>query len=103
MGSAEETNKHITKVYGSEMDPEVVKGMFKVADTDGDGEVSLDEFKVIMRAGPDTKPKKGDATAAAADAPKPFYKKCLPEAADAPTLRRLQTIPIHDNVVPRFC
>merc|ERR1719352_1713104 len=76
--SAKEMNEHIVKVYGSEMDPSIVKEMFKVADTDGDGEVSLDEFKTIMRAGPDTKPKKGDATADAADAPKPFYKKCLP-------------------------
>ena len=33
--------------------------MFKAADTDGDGEISLDEFKTIMRAGPDTKPDNG--------------------------------------------
>ena len=55
--SAKEMNAHITKVYGSEMDPSIVEEMFKVADKDGDGEVDLDEFKAIMRAGPDTKPK----------------------------------------------
>ena len=34
----------------------MIKEMFKAADTDGDGGISLDEFKTIMRAGPDTKP-----------------------------------------------
>jgi Ca2+-binding EF-hand superfamily protein len=74
--SAKEMNAHITKVYGAEMDESIVKEMFKVADTDGDGEVDLNEFKVIMRAGPDSK--NGNATADAAKADKPFYKKCLP-------------------------
>ena len=31
--------------------------MFEAADTDGDDEISLDEFKTIMRAGPNKKPK----------------------------------------------
>ena len=74
--SAKEMNAHITKVYGAEMDESIVKEMFKVADTDGDGEVDLNEFKTIMRAGPDSKNGKATADAAAAD--KPFYKKCLP-------------------------
>jgi Ca2+-binding EF-hand superfamily protein len=74
--SAKEMNAHITKVYGAEMDESIVKEMFKVADTDGDGEVDLNEFKVIMRAGPDSK--NGNATTDAAKADKPFYKKCLP-------------------------
>ena len=39
------------------MDPSIVEEMFKVADKDGDGEVDLDEFKAIMRAGPDSKAK----------------------------------------------
>ena len=50
--------------------------MFEVADTNKDGEVDLNEFKTIMRAGPDSKNGKATADAAAAD--KPFYKKCLP-------------------------
>ena len=33
--------------------------MFKAADSDGDGEISFDEFKAIMRAGPDAKPSGG--------------------------------------------
>ena len=37
----------------------------------------LDEFKVIMRAGPDSK-NGNAATTEAAKADKPFYKKCLP-------------------------
>ena len=39
------------------MDESIAKEMLKAADTDGDGEVSLEEFKAIMRAGPDVKPK----------------------------------------------
>ena len=39
------------------MDESITTEMLKAADTDGDGEVSLDEFKTIMRAGPDVKPK----------------------------------------------
>jgi Ca2+-binding EF-hand superfamily protein len=38
------------------MDESITTEMLKAADTDGDGEVSLDEFKAIMRAGPDVKP-----------------------------------------------
>ena len=74
--SAKEMNAHITKVYGSEMDPSIVEEMFKVADKDGDGEVDLDEFKAIMRAGPDSKAKAGISEAANGE--KPFFKKCLP-------------------------
>ena len=39
------------------MDESITTDMLKAADTDGDGEISLDEFKTIMRAGPDVKPK----------------------------------------------
>ena len=39
------------------MDESITTNMFEAADTDGDGEISLDEFKTIMRAGPDVKPK----------------------------------------------
>jgi len=76
--SAKEMNAHITKVYGSEMDSSIVEEMFKVADKDGDGEVDLDEFKAIMRAGPDSKAKAKAGIAEAANEEKPFFKKCLP-------------------------
>ena len=35
------------------MDESITTKMLEAADTDGDGEVSLDEFKTVMRAGPD--------------------------------------------------
>jgi hypothetical protein len=41
----------IEKVFGK-LDDEMVTQMMSCADTDGDGEVSLKEFKIIMRAGP---------------------------------------------------
>ena len=34
----------------------LTQDMIMLADTEGDGKVSLDEFKVIMRAGPKIKP-----------------------------------------------
>ena len=37
------------------MDESITTKMLDAADTDGDGEVSLDEFKTVMRAGPDVK------------------------------------------------
>ena len=55
--SAAEMSAHIASVYGGAMDESITTEMLKAADTDGDGEVSLDEFKTIMRAGPDVKPK----------------------------------------------
>ena len=54
--SAAEMSAHIASVYGGAMDESITTEMLKAADTDGDGEVSLDEFKAIMRAGPDVKP-----------------------------------------------
>jgi len=54
--SAAEIRAHIASVYGSGLDESIAAEMLKAADTDGDGEVSLDEFKTIMRAGPDVKP-----------------------------------------------
>ena len=51
--SAAEMSAHIASVYGSGLDESITAEMLKAADTDGDGEVSLDEFKTIMRAGPD--------------------------------------------------
>ena len=54
--SAAEIRAHIASVSGSGLDESIAAEMLKAADTDGDGEVSLDEFKTIMRAGPDVKP-----------------------------------------------
>jgi len=57
--SAKEMSAHIASVYGGYPPPNLVSittNMFKAADTDGDGEISLEEFKTIMRAGPDTAP-----------------------------------------------
>ena len=52
--SAAEISAHIASVYGA-MDESITTKMLKAADTDGDGEISLDEFKTVMRAGPDVK------------------------------------------------
>ena len=52
--SAAEISAHIASVYGP-MDESITTKMLEAADTDGDGEVSLDEFKTVMRAGPDVK------------------------------------------------
>ena len=38
-------------MFGDEIDPEVIYELLAAADTDSDGEVDLDEFKAIMRAG----------------------------------------------------
>ena len=54
--SVQEMSAHIASVYGGAMDESVVHDLFVLADTDGDGEVSLAEFMAIMRAGPDIKP-----------------------------------------------
>ena len=45
----------IAKVYGEGLDDTILHQMMKAADTDGDGEIDLAEFKTIMRAGPDSK------------------------------------------------
>ena len=46
-----EMESAIEEVYGS-LDPKVVDEMMAATDTDGDGQISLDEFKAIMREGP---------------------------------------------------
>ena len=52
--SESEMKAAIMKVYGEGLDEEILKEMMAAADTDKDGEIDLDEFKVIMRAGPDS-------------------------------------------------
>jgi len=53
--SEEEMKAAITKVYGEALPEDTLKTMMDSADTNKDGEVDLDEFKTIMRAGPDSK------------------------------------------------
>ena len=53
--SEAEMKEAIMKVYGEALDEAVLKTMMTSADTNNDGEVDLDEFKTIMRAGPDSK------------------------------------------------
>ena len=48
-----EMKAHIKKTYGEALDEKMVKEMMTKADTNKDGEVDLEEFKVIMRAGPE--------------------------------------------------
>ena len=50
--SEEELRVVIAKVYGQTLDDEMVKGMMLAADTNQDGQLSLDEFKAIIKAGP---------------------------------------------------
>ena len=50
-----EMKAYIEKAYGSKMDDKVINEMMTAADTNKDGEVDLDEFKAIMRAGPKMK------------------------------------------------
>merc|ERR1711935_914148 len=57
--SAKEMSEYIASVYGGPLDESITKEMFKSADTDGDGEISLNEFIAIMTAGPDAKPQTG--------------------------------------------
>lgn len=52
-----EMRAHIVSTYGGPLDEAMFKEMFTSADTDSDGKLSLEEFKAIMRAGPDSKPK----------------------------------------------
>jgi len=58
--SKEEMTKAIEKLYAGssqKLDEKFIDQMMAAADTDGDGEISLEEFKVIMRAGPKDKVK----------------------------------------------
>jgi len=50
--SRAEMETAITKMYGKPVPSDLVDKMMKAADTDGDGEISLQEFKTIMKAGP---------------------------------------------------
>ena len=50
--SREEMQEAITKVFG-EVEEKIINDMMTATDTDGDGEISLEEFKQIMRAGPE--------------------------------------------------
>jgi hypothetical protein len=49
--SRDEVEGAIFKLFGK-VEQKVVEEMMAAADTDGDGEISVDEFKKVMRAGP---------------------------------------------------
>ncbi len=53
--SKAEVKAHIKKTYGEGLDDKVVEAMITAADINRDGEVDLEEFKAIMRAGPTTR------------------------------------------------
>lgn len=55
-----EMTKAILKVFGKDLEPKFVSEMMTSADTNKDGEIDLEEFKLIMRAGP--KEKQGTPT-----------------------------------------
>jgi len=57
--SEKEMQEAIFKMYGQDLDAGLLSKMMKAADTDNNGEISIDEFKVIMRAGPPEKKKTG--------------------------------------------
>jgi hypothetical protein len=61
----QEMTSAITELYGTPLKPALVAEMMAAADTDKDGRISLDEFKVMMRAGPKKPPK---------DRPSPILK-----------------------------
>ena len=50
--SAAEMKAYILSMYPKGLEDQVIDEMMAAADTDGDGEIDLSEFKVIMRAGP---------------------------------------------------
>ena len=58
--------KYIKKMYGTDVDSELVEAMMREADKDDDGEIDMEEFKIIMRAGP--KSKKGTDRVRVSDA-----------------------------------
>ena len=49
---AAEVKAYILTVYKNGLDDKVVSEMMATADTNNDGEVDLNEFKIILRAGP---------------------------------------------------
>lgn len=58
--SDNEMKAYMLSVYGPSLDKKIVKTMMQMADTNGDGEVDLEEFKDFMRAMPDKSRKKKD-------------------------------------------
>ena len=73
---------HVTHRVGHrELDESITNDMFAVADSDKDGEVSLDEFKAIMRAGPKNKPKAGSLPEAKSNNNDLWFTKCAPPCA----------------------
>jgi hypothetical protein len=54
--SKAEMSSAVAELYGKPLKPALVDEMMAAADTDNDGQISLEEFKVMMRAGPKKPP-----------------------------------------------
>ena len=80
--SEEELKGFLNKLYGRALDDKLFNQMMNAADTNGDGEIDLEEFKVIMRAGPDSPHKAAKAADEAAAARSKEAQAEAKEAAD---------------------
>ena len=68
----EELTAYIGKVYGVRLAPNILEEMMAEADGNADGQVDLEEFKAIMRKGPDRPPGPMDNLPKALDDLNPF-------------------------------
>ena len=54
--SRDELETYLRKVHGDQFDQKTIDAMMKAADANNDDMIDFEEFKAIVRAGPDTKP-----------------------------------------------
>ena len=64
--SEDELKGFLNKLYKQKLDDALLSKMMRAADTNNDGEIDLEEFKTIMRAGPDSPQKAGKESKEAA-------------------------------------